>query len=100
MRWHSLPDVLVGQTQRRVVDHVDVNFTLTLFQIQSLSLSLSLPPSLTLSLSPSLCLSVRFLFLMIVTASTSFAGRSMTMLTVSLLASKVTGPTQALQHLR
>ena len=88
MKWHSLFDVLVGQTQRRVVDHVDVNFTLALFQVQSLSLS------------PSLCLSVRFLFLMIVTVSTSFAGRSMTMLTVSLLASKVTGPTQALQNLR
>jgi hypothetical protein len=42
MKWHSLFDVLVGQTQRRVVDHVDVNFTLALFQIQSLSLSLSL----------------------------------------------------------
>jgi len=89
MKWHSLLDVLVGQTQRRVVDNVKISFTLTLFQMQSLFLPLS-----------PLCLSVRFLFLMITTASTSFAGRSMTMLTVSLLASKVTGPTQALQHLR
>ena len=48
MKWHSLLDVLVGQTQRRVVDNVKISFTLTLFQMQSLFL----PLSLSLSLCP------------------------------------------------